>query len=437
MVAETTSEARRAFEQWSALLPGLALRALEPRAGAATADPPTATVAAMTSTLARAGLGEALSETVKAGEGVTIVVNDGHRFTDTRSFLDAFFVVLDRRSPQPACRPRLLVAAGSHRSSAAERAEHEANILGPHRRRFAAIAWHDARGGGGLERLGSVELHRWMARGGLFVACGSVEPHYFAGATGAHKTLTVGVMSMDSLAANHEGALSPTSGGFRLQGNPVHEGVCDALSELEDSGARLFVLNQIVVDGNAVACAAGSPLGALEQLLPRAREVFGASVAEPVDLVIARVAPPLDRDLYQADKGIKNTEAAVCDGGVLVLEAECEGGIGIDHFMELLRAAPTYQAAAEIVAERGYRLGDHKAVRLRQLTDTRSVSLAVVSASLDPALGEPLGAAVFADRISAAAWILGKLGKPSGKHGLVVNDAGNLTLELQPAPAGG
>ena len=444
MVSDGASEARRAFEQWSALLPGLTLRALEPRdarvpaSAAATHEKEETggdsrdTVAMIISALTRAGLDEALAEAVKARESVTIVVNDGHRYTDTRSFLDAFFVVLDRRGFDVPCRPRLLVAAGSHRSTVAERAAHEAEILGPHRRRFAAVAWHDARGGGGLERLGSVELHRWMGRGGLFVACGSVEPHYFAGATGAHKTLTVGVMSMDSLAENHEGAMSPASGGFRLRGNPVHEGVCRALGELEDAGARLFALNQIVVDGNVVACAAGPPLDALEQLLPRVRDIFSASLTEPVDLVIARVAPPLDRDLYQADKGIKNTEVAVRDGGVLVLEAECAGGVGIDHFVEFLRVAPSYQQACDIVAERGYRLGDHKAVALRRLTDARRVSLAVVSASLDASLEGPLDASIFADRISASVWILRKLGSPAGMQGLVVNDAGNLTLGLEP-----
>lgn len=427
-----------AFEQWAGLLPGVTLRALEPRRTEGAEGSPSAEAAlvplaaeAMTTALAGAGLGEALTETSRRAEPLTIVVNDAHRFTDTRTFLDALFALLDQQPRERVCHPRLLVAAGSHRSTAAERAEHEERVLGPHRARFDAVAWHDARNGDGLTQIGSVQLHRWMAEGGLFVACGSVEPHYFAGVTGAHKTLTVGLMSMRSLTANHEGAMSPDSGGFRLQGNPVHEGVCRALADLEANGAWLFALNQIVVGGAVIACAAGSPLDALEALLPRVREVFAAEVLKSVDLVIARPVAPLDRDLYQADKGIKNTEIAVRDGGVLVLEAECAGGVGLDHFVELLRAAPTHRTVVETVDQRGYRLGDHKAVRLRHLTDTRGVSLAVVSASLDPQLAQPLGASIFADRISAASWVCRRLGKTrTVSQGLFVNDAGNLSLDL-------
>eukprot|EP01052_Picozoa_sp_SAG31_P061438 SAG31_NODE_20515_length_572_cov_0.983087_2_plen_92_part_00 len=46
---------------------------------------------------------------------------------------------------------------------------------------------------------------------------------------------------------------------------------------------------------------------------------------------IAEVEAPLDRDLYQADKGLKNTEFVIRDGGVILLDAECHNGVVRPH----------------------------------------------------------------------------------------------------------
>ena len=98
------------FEQWAALLPGLALRGFEPRTagsqpGGTGGEAEVVSTEVMTGTLARAGLAEALAEAFASGAVVTIVVNDGHRFTDTRSFLDALFVLVDRRALKTPFQP--------------------------------------------------------------------------------------------------------------------------------------------------------------------------------------------------------------------------------------------------------------------------------------------------------------------------------------------
>ncbi len=383
----------------------------------------------MRGVLEQAGVCEFVRQAGQTGRPLTLVVNDAHRFTATREFLDALFAVTAREI-LPSAHPtlRLLVAAGTHRAGAAERRDHEELMLGPWRGRFEEIAWHDASDAGTHAAVKGYQFHHWLAQGGRYLACGSVEPHYFAGVTGAHKTLTVGVMSRASVEANHARAMAPEATGLRLTGNPVHEGVADALAALENAGARMFALNQVIVGGRVVAAAAGAPLAALEPLLPAVRACFGRLLGERADLVVASIGPPLDRDLYQADKGIKNTEAGVRDAGVLIVEADCAHGVGIDHFIELLREAPTHAAALAVVARRGYRLGDHKAVRLRALSDSRGVRLGLVSTGVDPELGPTLGIEVLESRERAAAWAKGLLG--SSMRGIVVEDAGNMTLQI-------
>jgi hypothetical protein len=369
---------------------------------------------------------------------ITIVVNDTHRMTETRPFLSALLTAVDRVFPADR-RPelRMLVAAGTHKSDRMERSAHEERMAAPFLKRFTEIAWHDSDDETQLRDVGGFELHRWMSEHGTYVACGSAEPHYFAGVTGAHKTLTVGVMSRADIEKNHAGAMQAEATGFALDGNPIHEGVVAALRALEASRARLFALNQLLVGGRVIGLSAGSPLSALHAAVPLVRTVFGHRVSEPFDCVVACVGPPLDRDLYQADKGIKNTEAGVRDGGVLILDAACARGVGIDHFLGLLRGAPTYVDAMLIISGRGYRLGDHKAVKLRALRDNRHVRLAVVSPHLDAALAPVLGMEIFKTRADAATWARGLLGSTSANskpRALVVEDAGNLTLEAAGTP---
>ena len=363
---------------------------------------------------------------------LTLVVNDTHRMTETRPFLSALIAAVDRVFPSSK-RPelRMLVAAGTHKSDKLERAGHEERMAAPFIKRFTEIAWHDCDDKDRLADVGGFELHRWMSEHGSYVACGSAEPHYFAGVTGAHKTLTVGVMSRAAIEKNHAGAMLPEATGFALAGNPVHEGVVAALQALESSRARLFAVNQVLVGGRVVGLTAGQPLQALADALPLVRTVFGHRVQKPFDLVVACVDAPLDRDLYQADKGIKNTEAGVRDGGVLILDATCRRGVGIDHFVGLLERAPTYVDAMLILSGRGYRLGDHKAVKLRALRDNRNVRLGVVSRYLDPNLSGVLGMQIFASRADAASWAndLLRKGGASKPRALIVADAGNLTLE--------
>jgi len=411
---------------WHELFPACVLRDVAPKSPGPLETPE----AALTEALEEAGFVEFARSAAAEGRSLTLVVNDNHRFTDTHTFLGAVIRLIDG-SLEAGHRPqlRVLVAAGSHLAGADERAAHEQTMLGSHRDRIAELVWHDARSARDMREVGHNSLHRWMVEGGFYLACGSMEPHYFAGVTGGHKTLTVGVMSLASLTANHENAMSSQVRPLRLDGNPVHLGIVDALADLEDSGARLLVVNEVLVDGKMVAVTAGHPVEALHRGLETVRECFSASVSEPLDLVIARMTVPLDRDFYQAEKGIKNTECALRDEGVMVLEAECRHGVGIDHFVALLREAATHQEAVALVKARGYRLGDHKAVRLRALTDQRRVHVALVSEGVPVSVGEVLGVRIFADRAAAAAWAREILGHGPSR-GLLVEDAGNVAVEV-------
>ena len=322
---------------------------------------------------------------------------------------------------------RLLIATGSHRFSATARAAFEAPLrqLG-----FQHIAWHDARATN-LVDLRGWHAHPWLATARSILAIGSVEPHYFAGYTGAHKTLTIGCAAYADIESNHAGAMSPACRPGHPETSPVHLGVLDLLRTLE-TGRRLAAINLFQIGDEILAASGGAPIAALDALIPLVQRTYLRALEKPADALIARVAGPLACSFYQADKGIKNNEAAVRSGSALILDAACPQGIGQDAFFQLLQQAPDHRTALALVQSRGYRLGDHKAVRLRHLTDPacRNVRLILVSPGLTDAHARILGA-TKADSIDAALRAAGA----TGKSALLcdVEDAGNTCLEVRPA----
>lgn len=373
-----------------------------------------------------AGLTDFLAEAESENDPLTIAINDPHRFTDTRSALEAVCRASESRRIAP--RFRLLVACGSHTfEHSGEMRAFESQALGSRAGQCAGIAWHNAFDASVLRPAGGVRLHAWIAESRFALGIGSMEPHYFAGATGAHKTLSVGAMAFEDLTANHRHALSSEATGLRLDGNPVFDGLAAAVRRMQAEGRRLFAINELLAEGRIAAVAAGDPLDCLRDSLDRLRQVFGRRADPPADLAVAMVDPPLDRDLYQADKGIKNVEHGVRDGGAIVLDAACAGGVGIDRFFRLLERAATLSEALAIVEREGYTLGDHKAVRLRALTEQRRVALAAVAPGLAPELAQAAGIEWLPDRAAAAHWAKGRLG-PGGRRAILVSDAGNTTL---------
>jgi len=320
-----------------------------------------------------------------ASKSGTVVLNDPQRATPSDAVLKMLREALSEGNW------RILVATGTHRFDVGRRRafERALRLVLP----AGSIAWHDCRS----ERLRRIDGdrpwrgHPWLLAGdGPLLAIGSSEPHYFAGVTGAHKTVTIGCAAVGDVEINHAAALSAGARPGRLDGNPVHEDIAAMLESLQ-LRREVLAINLLHVGARIPAAAAGAPLEALKRILPAVKAAYCLRIPSPADALILEVTGVLGGSFYQADKAIKNNEWAVRDGGALVLAADCPDGIGQNHFVELLRACPTYQSAVAEVRRRGYRLGDHKAVKLRYLTDRRGVRVLAVSPGLSAGEARTLG----------------------------------------------
>ncbi|HBP21354.1 MAG TPA: hypothetical protein DEA08_26650 [Planctomycetes bacterium] len=348
---------------------------------------------------------ETLRRAIRRAARPLILVND-----DTRVLLDGLGEVLGDIWSSATIDPRLLVATGTHKRSAGRMRD----LLGG-----LPVELHDADDAEAhVELSRGVLLDRRVVDADLALVFGSVEPHYFGGWSGAHKTATVGVLARETIQRNHEHALSNEAQPLRLTGNPVYEDLARITGEVE-RGRRLLCVNHVLDGrGRPLGVGVGTWRGSLKRAVAVAARRFVAELSEPADVLVARVEGPLSRSLYQADKGIKNCEACVREGGALVLVADMADGLGPDRFVELLKAAPDEAAARARVEQEGYVLGDHKAVRLRAL-QARGVALHLVSARLPESALEGTGLPLHASLADA----LAATGVRAGR-GVLVQDAG-------------
>ncbi len=347
----------------------------------------------------------------------TFVVNDPQRNTDTPA-------VLRRFAPHLAgTKVRILVATGTH--TIPDNQQQTLNAKLHDAIAFTCIEYHNSHASN-LVPIGSWTGHRWLLDQGPLVAIGSVEPHYFAGFTGSHKTCTIGCASFEDIQANHSLAVSPSCRPCALDNNPVAQGIAGMLNDLQ-TRRPLACVNLVQPPQRVVFCAGGLTTPSLLACSTVATEVFACKPPARADALIVEVTGALGQSFYQAEKGIKNNEWACRDGGSIVLVAPCPQGIGQDHFVNLMRQAPTYAQACEMVRLRGYRLGDHKAVRLRYLTDPtcRGVNVYVVS----PGLSEHDARTLGLIKTPSVAHALEHIGIPPDHHRLYkVLDAGNVCL---------
>ncbi len=379
-----------------------------------------------------------LREAVIRNEAILVLVNDLDRATDTATAVQAIREVMSSTGLTPEL--HFLVATGTHRVPApAARVEAARTIFGP---AYAWVAdrlfWHEADAAETAELKlpdgAPVRIHRLVLEHTYLLPIGSMEPHYFAGITGPHKTVTIGVLNRESIEQNHAGALHPNSRILARTGNPVYEGIMQMVAGLLACGKRIFAINEILDQhGQILWCAAGALPAVLDAGMPLVEERFVHRLDTPVDLLVLHVSGPLAKNLYQADKGIKNNEWVVRDHGRILLVADCPEGVGIDHFMQLLAAAPDLASAQAIVTARGYRLGDHKAVKLRALTDpaSRGVRIGVITKGLDAASARLAGMTAYASVSEAVPALTADL-EGQELRVLVVEDAGNVTTQLQP-----
>jgi lactate racemase len=237
----------------------------------------------------------------------------------------------------------LLCATGTHRqATSAEMAE----LVGPDIVARYTIVDHDAEDGAHTN-VGRVDgtpvlLQREYVEADVRIITGFVEPHFFAGFSGGPKAVCPGVAALETiLEAHHPRRIADASATFvTRRGNPVHDFVRAAVAL---APPHLSVDVAINAHREVTAVFAGPLEVAHDAACAFVEESSVKQVGAPFDVVVSTNSGyPLDRNLYQAVKGMAAAERIVRPGGVIVMVAGCRDGVP-DHgaFAKVLSEART------------------------------------------------------------------------------------------------
>jgi len=274
---------------------------------------------------------------IKASEGrICVLVSDNTRAAFNRvvvpRLLDSIGELVDTSDL------RIIVASGLHRPMSDRELEEDLgrdvvegfrvlNHVAEDEDRHLAI--------GRTSRGTEVLLDREYLEARLRIATGLVEPHFFAGFSGGYKSVLPGISAARTIYQNHGFDMvgHPNARAGILAGNPIHEDICEAGRM---SGLRLIV--NVTAWGGRIS---GVYAGDVEEAYARAVEEVGSRSRVAVDglydvVITSNGGYPLDRNLYQAVKGISVGESVVKEGGTIIIASECRDGIAHEGFREIM-----------------------------------------------------------------------------------------------------
>ncbi len=284
--------------------------------------------------------GPPLGDLIRSGGRVAVVFPDLTRPMPNRTVLPPLLAELERLGAGPD-RVALLCATGTHRQATAPEM---AELVGEEIVRRYGVHDHRSDDGAHVE-VGVVDGSRVLIdprylEAEVRILTGFVEPHFFAGFSGGPKGVCPGLAATETILEAHSPARIAHEKATWLEtvGNPVHDFVRAAVALAPPTLSVDVAINsrrQLTAvfagplpDGHRAACAFVERT-AVQRVEGRFEVVLSTNAGFP-----------LDRNLYQAVKGMAAAERVVTDGGTVVMAAACLDGLPAGGaFARLLAAA--------------------------------------------------------------------------------------------------
>ena len=262
----------------------------------------------------------------------------------------------------PARNIAILIATGTHRANTdAELVE----TLGKDIAANYTVINHDAFDDASLADIGSaddgipIRINKRWVESDIRIATGFVEPHFFAGFSGGPKMIAPGLAGFGTIMRLHNAAMiaHPSARWGVTRGNPIH----DAIRQIaRRAGADFSVDVTLNREQRITSVYAGELFGVHKAARAVAARLAMRPVTGAFDVALTTNSGyPLDRNLYQAVKGMSAAAQVVRDGGRIICAAECLDGVP-DHgqYGRILTERDSPAELLEMICSPGYERHD-------------------------------------------------------------------------------
>ena len=293
-----------------------------------------------------------LCELAKGKKNVVLIASDHTRPGPSKVIVPP--MLREIRKGNPDADITILISTGCHRETTMEEL---VNKFGQEIVDTEKIVVHDCDQSplvkiGTLPSGGECIVNKLVVDADLVVSEGFIEPHFFAGFSGARKSILPGIASRTTVLANHcsEFIAHPCARTGILEGNPIHE---DMLFAARKAGLKFIVNTVIDPEKRILRAFAGDVDAAHLEGVDFCRQQAGVTVPEAEIVISSNGGYPLDMNVYQAVKGMTAAEAVCRPGGVIIMVAGCCDGHGGESFYRHMAAGISPDAILQEAASHG------------------------------------------------------------------------------------
>ncbi len=315
-----------------------------------------------------------LSEMVKPGSRVALVLGDADTSTNTMA-VSALLNELGSAGGRDED-VTVIVACDPLRDPQTWR---QMPTLGESLSSRVRVVRHDPEGTelvnvGRTSRGTEVLLNKAFAEADVRIVAGTVEPHPFAGYGGGAELVLPGVSGVESVRRNLFLALDRKAERGAVEGNPVYEDAVEAAGL-----ARVDFCLSVVRNGGleVVKAFAGGVEASFGEAVKLADKVCSVPVDNRADVVFAGPGGfPFDGSLFESLRCLDVAEKLAKRGKPVVLVAECAYGLGNAEFVEAASKRDDLRALEKNL-KKDFSVG--KLVAFRLLSAVQNGGLFVVS----------------------------------------------------------
>lgn len=236
----------------------------------------------------------------------------------------------------------VIVSGGLHERATPAIVE---KMLGQDILKRVKVVVHDPDNEGELVSCGTTSLgtplwiNRLVVEADISVSVSTIEPHLFYGWSGGAKNLLPGVSARRTVNFHHSRFSKFPRGLDYVEGNKNRE---DAEEAARLAGVD-FICNVVLnPQRRVIGVFAGDTVKAHRAGVEFGRGLVAVGIPEKADILMSALGgSPRDADFWQAQgKALMHTQHLVKDGGIIILAAGCENGVGGEVWRRLLLKSP-------------------------------------------------------------------------------------------------